>query len=514
MRDWINLIETTLTESTGLAGRKPGDVFKNQEGDTLTFSEIRFFPEEGGKFTSDELTLALDEIASQIEVPIQWENVRSGRTGGFAVATFMQGDATIAVGRYMDQTKQSFTDNFYPNMVLGTYRFAGKAALKTQAGMTPQDILTTQSGLSSADILDQVIAKFGNDHPLSDVARHVAFGGEFPFAVEAMPDLSFTAFRDYFCELMQPIALQSGNYTGNARDAASRFLGEDTFENTTISFDSSKNAGLADSRLELSNGAFIKVSSKGAKGAEASVKNLIDCVNELEGSPVGSKITQEFAEVIEIVKEIQIRGQAGSPLYLGVKFGLITEEEAEVVRKLKGGAPVDITKPVDGLTPELTSLMQTRTTKTPEKTNLYYHMLAAIAHQAAEKVNQETDFSAAASQILNNGALVQVYTKAKEQAGKWVLQGFEAVYPGDAVTGVVISAGKNYSSTGIKGNFTFKILRGGAKAVPDDTEEVPGNPFAQADTVKVAKKKTAAIVEPRIERPAPTEKKGVGRAKR
>jgi hypothetical protein len=127
-----------------------------------------------------------------------------------------------------------------------------------------------------------------------------------------------------------------------------------------------------------------------------------------------------------------------------------------------------------GLTDNLIKLAQERGTKTPERTSLFYHLLASVAHKAADKVNSETDFSDTASDILNNGALVQVYTKADEKKGMWVLKEFETKYPGTSVGGVVLSASKNYSSTGIKGNFTFKILRGNAKAIPDDnTEETP-----------------------------------------
>ena len=46
MRDILEQLEQ-LNESTGLAGRKVGDTFKNAEGATLTFQELKFFPEEG-----------------------------------------------------------------------------------------------------------------------------------------------------------------------------------------------------------------------------------------------------------------------------------------------------------------------------------------------------------------------------------------------------------------------------------------------------------------------------------
>ena len=220
----------------------------------------------------------------------------------------------------------------------------------------------------------------------------------------------------------------------------------------------------------------MKISSKGDKGAEASSKNLIDSIEELKDSPAGDKLLKKYADTIEMIREVQRQGQSGAPLYLGVKFDVIDETEADTVRKLKNSQPVDIRNREQlkslGLSDNLIKLAESRGTKTPDRTNLFYHLLASIAHRAADEVNNKTDFSDTASDILNNGALVQVYTKADERKGMWILKEFETKYPGTSVGGVVLSASKNYSSTGIKGNFTFKILRGNAKAVPDDKTEV------------------------------------------
>ena len=139
--------------------------------------------------------------------------------------------------------------------------------------------------------------------------------------------------------------------------------------------------------------------------------------------------------------------------------------------------------------------------------------MAAVAHKAAEQVNEQTNFSKAAADILNNGALVQVYTKAKEGKTSWILQAFETVYPGDNTKGVYLSASKNYSSTDIKGNFTFKIDRG-AGVSKDDANVDVGSPSASTD-VSLA---TAAADIVNGRRPSsgdePEAQVGVGRNKR
>lgn len=475
--DTVNI----LNESTGLAGRKPGAVFTDsQTGESITFVDLQFFPQEGGRFSPQDLDGAVKQIENELGIPIQWENQRGPRTGGFGIATFTKSDSSeqLAVGTYLQEIKPTKQQNYISNTVLGRYKFAGKAAAKTQAGLTPQDLLSKRDGLSVAGIMNQLSEKLGTDNPLYYVAHHVAMGQPLPFEFDAPEGQSFSAFRDYFCEILQPIALHKGLYSGNAGEAAEIFLGGRGFEDTRINFDSAKNAGLSDSILDKPDGRYVKVSSKGDKGAEASAKNLINSVDELAETERGKKLLNKYKDTIEMVREIQSQGQSGAPIYLGVKFGVIDEEDATIIRKLKNAPPADIKNKQQlkqlGLTPKLITLAQERGTKTPENTSLFFHLIAAVAHKAADKVNSETDFSDAAADILNNGALVQVYTKAKEKNGKWILEGFETIYPGTSVSGVALSAGKNYASTGIKGNFTFKILRGNAKAVPDDdTDEVP-----------------------------------------
>ena len=158
-----------------------------------------------------------------------------------------------------------------------------------------------------------------------------------------------------------------------------------------------------------------------------------------------------------------------------------------------------------------------RGTKTPENTSLYFHLIAEVAHKAADKVNDATDFPKAASDILNNGALVQVYTKAKEGKDTLILQEFNTVYPGDSIKGVYLSAGKTYYSTGIKGNFTFKIDKGTGVPKEDAEETQPTQPTSTSKKPELdlnkAAKQIATGRTTRSEKQKP-EVGDVGRAKR
>jgi hypothetical protein len=486
MRDILDKLEQ-LNESTGLANRKTGDVFRNSSGDEIIFNNIRFFPDQGGKLEPDELDAAISQVSNELGSEIQWLNTRSARSGGFAVASFNTPEGELFYGRYLENIKPDFAGNYVPNQI-GDYKFAGKSAAKVQSGLTPQDLLTDRIDLTVEDILKQLANKLGTDNALYKVAYTLSMGEPLPMTFDAPSDESFTGFRDYFCEILQPIALQRGQYTGNAGEAAEIFLGG-TFEGTLISFDDSKTAGLSDSIMTNSEGKSVKVSTKGGKGATASTKNLIDSVNELQETENGRKLIAKYEDTIEIMREIQKRGQAGAPLYLGMKYDIIDENDARSILEMKNKAPVSLAD-IDelGLSDNLVTLAKGRGTANTEKVNLYYHLMAAVAFKAADEVNDKTDFSKAAADILNNGALVQVYTKAKESKGQWTLSEFDTVYPGDSIKGVYLSASKTYYSTGIKGNYTFKIDKGQGKPKDEPAAEGPGREKRTSSEKDFAKK--------------------------
>jgi len=504
MRDLLDTI-TILSESTGLAGRKPGDKFKNVNGDEIVFSKIDFYPRDGGKFDSEKLNNLLLQLPN-----VKWQNNKTSKTGGVAVATFNAGDNEIQYGFFKDNIKPDLTGNYIPNEVAG-YRFAGKAAEKIQSGLTPQDLLSKRDNLTSSDIIAQLESnpKLGPNNPLTILAKQVASGQKFPIAFDIPEGISFTGFRDYFCEILQPMALQVGKYTGNAGEAAEIFLGG-SFSDTLISFDSAKNAGLSDSILTNSEGKYVKVSTKGGKGAEASAKNLIDSVNELTETPAGRKLIEKHKESIDLIREIQSKGQVKAPLYLGVKYDIITQDEAETILKLRNMKPINL-KDIDkmNLGKNLTKLAKGRDTDNPESVNLFYHLLASVATLAAIEVNDKTDFSETATEILNNGALVQVYTEAKQDKDKWILNEFKTIYPSKTIKGVYLSASKNYFSTGIKGNFTFKIDRGTGKSKEDNAEPIT---TSDNNLAKVAKQIDRGASKPISMKPKSG--KGVGREKR
>ena len=520
MHNFIKIVSDSfqnLSESRGLAARRPGEIFKSTTDDSIIrFNHIAFYPESGGAYAADEFADAVNTAQEELgSVQISWVN-KPPKTGGFGVAVFdTDTGKQLAFGRYFAQIKADPMANAWDNKTgVPGYRYASAAAEKTAVGMTPQDVLLDQINLTADSIVSQIIAKFGDTSPLSTVTKHIAGGGAMPYTFAA-PGINFTAFRDYFCELLHPIALQQGQYTGSAAKAAAKFLGNAGFENTRISFGVTKTEGLSDSIMHTADGKHVKVSSKGAKGATASVKNLVDAANELASSG-NTALLQQHQEIITLVKEIQRAGQRGAPLLLGVKYRLISADDAAIVESLYNKPLVSLERLLtsDVLSAKLKQLAKSRQTNNTEQVNSYYHLLAAIAHEVAAVVNNSTDFSKSAIEILNNGSLVQVYTKVTQNGTNWTLHDFDTVYPSKTVTGVFFRAGKTYYSSGIKGNFTFEILRNkAAPADPDDNGDTTSGapPSEKVPTATVEPHAATGIKPRRAKRNINPDAAGVGR---
>jgi hypothetical protein len=476
MRNLLDIIDT-LNESTGLANRKPGSMFANPEGDELIFQGLDFYPPEGGGFASTEQTSdAVEQIAAQLPRPIEWTNA-IGKNLGFGIATFKdRQNNTYFLGRYFQKINPNRLENYFPNTLPAGFKLQNNAAKKEAAGYKPTDVLSQLKNLTPDAIYQQVVAKYSES---SDEAVAMKTFMSSPGRAEfPLGSMNFTAFTNYFCEILQPMSLVMGKkFRGNAQDAAKKFLGGASYTDCTISFSSGKNDGLFDSFVSAPNGQTIGISTKAKNGAKASAKNLDDKVKEMSSSPDGQRILSKFKTEVGVLEMIVDGGYINGPLNLAVLYEILTPEEAQQVRSLRGLTPTQIK---GRLSEKLQKLYDSRSTTDTSKMIPFFHMLAAVAFKVADHVNDNTNFGPAAAAILNYGAFMQCYTDAKNVGSNVVLEEFQFQYPSEAVTGVKLSADKTYWSSGNNGNFTFKILKNGATedevTMPDDTVNPTAEP--------------------------------------
>ena len=506
MRDLLNLIDTVLTEGVGLSNRKPGEKFKNSVDDIVTFQGLDFYPDSGA-YPEAEIDSAVDKVAQSLGITadrIHWTNARTRGESGFGIARFTgETEEPYYLGRWFRTVSPNRVQNNFPHDAIpGGFKFQSKAGQKENSGLKPSEWLTQYQDNTPETILQQCRTHFGNDSAEAQ-ALELFMSGDVPVKVPK-GNMNPEAFRDYFAEILQPIALVMGkNVSGNAAEAAEIFFGPGSdFSDCTISFNSNTIGGLYDSLLVSPSGRQIKLSSKGKDGASASVTNLQKSVKELENVPAGQKLLRTYREEIDILNTIEKNGHFGAPLKLAVQYNMITPEEATQVLKLKDKGPQDKILGTGLLSKRLEKMYEGRRAKDAGRVIPIEHMIAAIAYPVADYVNKNTNFGRAAADILNNAALVQMYTDTSASGDTITVTKLTAVYPSQTVTGVMLDASKVYFSTGGKGNYTFTILKNGATAkdvnpVDGIEGDEVGSAPAQLDTDDL----DAAIKQPRLTGP-------------
>ena len=346
---------------------------------------------------------------------------------------------------------------FQTKDIPGNFSQVSARGSKEKVGYKPSDVLTDFKSQTPATIVQQIGAKFGTNSTEYQAAVIFNESTSFPVIVPA-GNMDFAAFRDYFCEMLQPIALINGMpVKGNANKAAEIFLGGD-YSDCVVSFNQGVGGELYDSLMIAPNGKQIKLSSKGAKGAMASSINLLKSVRELEAAGM-TQFSEQYADVIDILETINRGDHNSGPLNLAIEQGMITADEAQQVMSLKqyAGQPnFDIDK--TNLTDNLKKIYKERKAEDPSKVVPMNHLVSSIAYKVVNYINMNTNFSDAGADILNNSAFVQMYTEAKKKDDQIIIQGFTTVWPSKLFTEVTLEAQKSYSSTSSSsGKLVFNI---------------------------------------------------------
>ena len=448
-----------LTEAKGVFGRKPGDPFE-RNGVQAQFVSAEAYPpmSDGGKFDTPEARdAAIDNYVKNNGLnsdSIKWTNTPKSNSLAFGIAIIQTSDGQkIYFGRYLQSNAHDLL-GIWPNQAIPDgWKLQTKGAQKLETGLDPQTLIGTGSYFSGTDnIINHVNSKApANDKQiLTDALRASANGqlAKFPGQVDRLE-----AIRDYFGEIMGPVAMMGGVVLGPAEQARKDLAGGANWKDLQIFWPQSMNYNLMDSVFIAPDGKQIGISSKGGAGAAASAKNLYDSLKKNEQDDQLMKNVQYIKPIIEIIAE---KTAKDAPFVLGERFKITTPSlHTEAKKLIASGANT-----FDGLSDEAKRMIEGVNFDTSvQGFNAGYALTSAVAKRVAIEVNKDPRFSVEAIRLLNTASIVQLYTRVGKKGDDVFVSKYDAVYPPNFSGTVALDGSKNYYSSRIGGKFAFRFIK-------------------------------------------------------
>lgn len=479
MRDLLNIVDSLLMEkSRGLLYRDKGDGFfqgsKSNPTAEIVFDKVNYFPSMPGQYADyDEMAVAAADAAKQFP-GLTWSNRPTRANKAFAVLTFdgpAAGQKTY-FGRYFTDIKLNMAGLWKNNELPGGWQLDKTVSLKgAYYKLKPADLFPAQSTFESpGDCVAAMGSRPGTTPDQLAMIDKVRPGmdqllaGQFPL-FQNVGDMA-TAIRDDLGETIGPIALIQDMIRGGGAEAARLdILGKNGhYAGSAINFPADKNNGLVDSYLLHPSGVEIGISSKGEKGASASVKNIADGVAVARQRNM-AELLQTYADQVAVIEEVGRLSSVDFPLVFGIRQGIIdTQTAAEIKTMIKTNQ--------DSQNPDIKFLMSDIKAKTDNpRYNFGYHALAALARRVTKNINADPKFGEACLKFLNVSPIIQLHLSGSVKGQDFQVSGFTSKYPPDFKGTVGLDATKVYAGTGIIGRVSFSYNGGGDRDsdVPDIT---------------------------------------------
>ena len=451
-----------LGESKGFFGRDTGDKFTHHDGREYSIVQVVAFPDaQQSKFETpedrDAAIKAFQEEHNNAE--IEWVNKPAKNMLAFGIAQLDDADGNhVFWGKYMQQVGFDLMGAWANKQTPPGWALQTKGAQKFAAGFDPQALIRTEQEFSGVDSIINTVVKNSDDQvkEVFKTALQNLAQGNGGVVFEGMYEQQ-AALRDYFGEIMQPVALMGGVIKGQAEDARKLLADGAEWRDCRVMWPMSMNAALCDSFMIAPNGAQIGISSKGGQGAAASAKNLNDAVTKARknGNEIveAGGVAEYAASIVEIIaRESQYDGPIEVGKFLKVS-GIDDKLNAEIKKYVQEGKT-----DLEGMSKQATDLISNFAVKLETKGfNAGYALLSAASKTVAKFINADDKFSKGAIALLNQSDIIQLYTNMGKSKDNAVLGEFKAVYPPTFSGKVLIEGGKNYYSSRVGGKMAFAI---------------------------------------------------------
>jgi len=446
----MKISEIELQEAKGFFGRRPGDPYVHTDGITAEFKQVTPFPPSGqGAYSNVE---ERDQNIANLEKKvlkdkIQWVN-NPGNNKAFAVAQLQTSDGdAVYWGRYINTTQGVLTGKWANNEIPAGWKLNTATSQKLATGYDPQTLVGVGTSFPNIDqaliTIKGKLANVQHEQQLTQALDAVR-QGQLPIfqgMASQMP-----ALRDYFGEILTPVALASGVIGGDA-DLARKDVLNSPYAKCKVRWPMSKTHNLVDSVFQSAKGADLGISSKGGNGAKASAKNIYDAIEKARTT--NPQLIKTYKKVVNAINIINTLTALDAPLELGVVFGIIDPRIAVDCRNMINTGvnrlPAKYAKLCSNFSPELTN----------KNYNAGLHLLSSIAKHVANRLNAIPNMSEGIKAFMNQSSIVQIYLDMKVQGQDAVVTGFRSIYPPNFEGTMVIDAGKSYYATMKPSKFAF-----------------------------------------------------------
>ena len=448
------IAEAKLSEAKGLMGRVAGDQFKKDD-DTLEFQNVEVYPQDREQFDDPaERDSFVADIEQQLNAQIEWTNVPNNGSLAFGIVTLTDpalNDKPTYWGRYFKQKRADMMGAWANNQVPAGWKLQKAGAQKLDIGIDPQHLIKNENVHKS---IEEIIGTVANNSQGHAIQQELLNGlesikqGEHPIFEGQIKNLP--ALRDYFGEIMGPVALMAGIVGGQAEDARQDLMKGAEWASYGVFWPQAMNYALVDSVFIGPDGTEVGISSKGGKGARASAKNIADAIDKAP-----PELVKAHPLTVKVIKIVQQASALDGPFRLAEMLKVLPQGlEAEIKQYAKDGKT-----DYEGLSNDSNELFNYGTPRQDVPGfNVGYALVALLAKKVAAIINKDPAFSAGAIAFLNQSSIVQLYCKMGKQGDNARVTGWDAVYPPNFQGTVVLDGSKNYYSSRIGGKFAFGFV--------------------------------------------------------
>jgi hypothetical protein len=455
-----------LEKARGLLYRDAGDTFIQGPIDaptaTMSFVSATYYPSQPGQYETHDAMMLAAGNAEDDKPGVTWINQPIGNMRAFAVLELdgpEEGQKSY-FGKFFQQIRPDMAGSWKNNEIPGGWQLTKKSSMKAAYGLKPTDLFPEDTTFMSGAELISALQKIEKIKPLFG-GFVMLLNGDLPVFIGqgSMTD----AIRDDLGEIIGPLALIKGMVTDAGAETAKKdLLQNGGWGGSSIKFPSSKTNGLVDSIITTPNGIEVGISSKGNKGATASIKNVADGIQvaEVQDTPAMKKLLKKYATQVELIKEISSRPARYFPTEYAVENGLIKPAQAQAIQKIidSSAKSLDEIAWVSKADKKLfTDFISSRSAAIDKANyNIGLHILGALAYEVANAINSDKNFSKACIDFMNVTPIIQLYTNVKDKKGDATVTGFTSIYPPNFQGNILLDAGKVYSASGINGRYTFR----------------------------------------------------------